>query len=337
MSCSCGATGYWGNGCCPTCSPSNVAIRGQCTDPGTITSARSLVGLDSQFCHGRITNGPGLLNNVINGSGNSQITWSNTPKIDPESVTAAETTAFGNFLILSADSRMRQLQAPNIASLVVQTNGSGQFVLDTIPAATVPDPLNVNDLGVADQATIDKLEVNDTFEINNLSAGTAVNLLALNASNQVILQALAQGLSISMFFESATSPSPANPNIAKTSGQYFEIGNKMFGGTNVGIQTGQSLIIQEAGNYLIFWSAQHRCGSTAGKVGTWLEINGTVVNYGNGKADAAVSNGAVPQMYGAFGMDVRTYALNDVIKLLLYSSYGALQTLEVRLIAVRIP
>ncbi len=341
MSCSCGNTGFWGNGCCPSCQPSNVAIRGGCTDPGTITSARFLVGLDPQFCHGRITNGPGVLNNIVNGSGNSVISWSNTPKIDPESVQGVEDQSFGNFLILSSDSRMRQLIAPAVAGLTVQTNATGQFIIGAPPAATIPDPLEVSDLVVSDQATIDKLEVNGEVELNGLVAGTAVNILGFDAANKVVLTALGQGLGISTFFESPTSPSASTPNLNKNSGEYLVIGNRLFdsGQDNIAVGTSESLTIQDAGNYLIMWQAQSRMAGGAGTLcGVWLELNGTVVNYGNGRTTSITTiNTTNGSMWQLGGMDVRAYAANTTIKLLLNATTTDIQTCEVRLVAVRIP
>lgn len=342
MSCctSCGTFGSWAGSCCPTCQPSNVAIRGQCTDPGTITTARFLIGLDTQFCHGRIVNNAGLLSNEVNGSGNSSIAWRQSPKIDPEAVTAQENIAFGNLLIVGSDSRLHQLVVPSTSGLVLQTNGSGNLILDELPEATVPDPLNVNDLGVANDATIENLEVNGDVELNGLASGTAVSLLGLNATNEVVLSALSQGLSISMFFESATSPNASTPNKDKNSGEYLIIGNRLFdsGGDNIGVTTSESITIQDAGNYLILWQSQLRWTNAGGiKAGVWLEINGAVVNYGTGRTDSAVTGISSNQMYPATGMDVRTYAAGDVIKLLLNTNDASIQTFEVRLVAVRIP
>lgn len=338
MSCCTGTS----NCCCDSCQPSNVVYRGECQDPGSLTSLRFVSGLDYKFCEGRLQSGTGLLNSVTNGSGNSQITWSDTPKLNPESVTGVQNVTFGNFFVLGSDSRMRQLEAPNASGLFLQTDGAGNVVFGAAPAATVPDPLNVNDLTVANSATIEDLETNGIVELNNLASGTAVNILGLNAANQIILQSLSQGLTISMFFESPTSPNANDPNVAKTSGQYLVIGNRLFdsGDDNISVATSESLEVQDQGTYLILWMAQFRLGGAASaKAGVWLEINGTVVNQGNGRTDGNVSgtdvqNGA---MYGAFGMDVREYSANDVIKLLLNETATNLETFEVRLIAVRFP
>lgn len=328
--------------CCDTAVPANIVYRGQCTDPGTI-SARYLYGLDYQFCPGRLPSATGLLNSIQNGSGNYSLAFSDTPKLNPETVTAAENITFGNFFVLGSDNRMRQLEAPNTPSLFLQTNASGEVIFGAAPAATVPDPLNVNDLTVANQATIENLEVNGTVEVNNLSAGTAVSLIGLNASNQFITQTLSQGLSISMFFESPTSPgSGTPPNKSKTSGQYLVIGNRLFdsGQDNIAVSTSEALTVQDAGNYLIYWQAQFRAGGAAtAKFGVWLEVNGTVVNLGNGRTDSEVTGVDVNNgdMMALSGMDVRTYAANDVIKLLLNETASNSETFEVRLIAVRIP
>lgn len=345
MSCSNGYCGTCGFNpcCCDQCSPSNVIYRGSCQDPGSLSSLRFVSGLDYKFCSGRLQSGTGFLNSVTNGSGNSVITWTDTPKIDPESVTATENVTFGNLMILSADNRMRQLEVPVDSGLFLQTNGSGNLILGAAPTATVPDPLVVNDLTVANLAEIEDLTVNGDVEVNNLATGTAVNLLALDATNKVILQSLSQGLSISMFFESPTSPNASVPNKTKVSGDYLIIGNRIFdsGQENISVTTSESLTVQDAGNYLILWTAQIRAGgsTSSGKFGVWLEINGTTVNYGNGRTDGNVSGVDVDggQMFGAFGMDVRTYAANDVIKLLLNENCPQEEVFEVRLIAVRIP
>lgn len=327
--------------CCDIAQPANIVYRGQCTDPGTITNARYLMGLDYQFCPGRITNNTGLLYAQQNGSGNFQIGFSDTPKLNPETVTATENVTFGNFFVLGSDSRMRQLEAPATPSLFLQTNASGDVVFGAAPTATVPDPLNVNDLTVANLATFEDVEINDDIEINNLASGTAVNLLALDSNNKVITQTLAQGLSISMFFESPTSPNSDDPNVAKVSGEYLVIGNRLFdsGSDNIAVTTSVSLTVQDAGFYKIEWSGQIRLGGNNGKCGIWLEVNGTVVNLGNGRTDSQVSNVTVTNgtMNYLTGMDVREYAANDVIKLLLNETATNCETFEVRLVATRFP
>ncbi len=298
--------------------------------------------LDYQMCPGRLTNGAGLLNSVVNGSGNYVLSFSNTPKIDPEVYTAATNTAFGNLFVLGSDNRMRQLQAPETANLTMQTNGTGDLVLAPTPTATIPDPLEVTDLVVTGDATLENLEVNGDVELNGISTGTAVNLLAVDATNQVILQAIGQGLSISMFFESATSPGAGSPpNEAKNSNDYLVIGNRLFdsGQDNIAVTTSESLTVQDAGNYLIMWQAQCRMGGGTGRnAGVWLELNGTIVNYGNGRTTSvggiSASNGA---MFQLTGMDVRTYAAGTVIKLILNATDTDIATYEARLVAVRIP
>src|SRR5690349_24554292 len=92
--------------CCDTAVPANIVYRGECTDPGTINSARYLIGADYKFCYGRISNNTGLLYAQQNGSGNFQIGFSDTPKLNPETVTATENITFGNFFVLGSDSRM---------------------------------------------------------------------------------------------------------------------------------------------------------------------------------------------------------------------------------------
>jgi hypothetical protein len=219
MSCCTGLS----NCCCSTCQPANVIYRGECQDPGTLTTLRYLSGLDYKFCPGRLANSGGLLNAIQNGSGNWDIRFQNTPKLDPEVVTAAEDVTFGNLFVLGSDNRMRQLEVPATSGLFMQTNASGNLVLSAPPAATIPDPLVVNDLTVVDDAVINDLTTNGIVTLNNIPSGTVANLLGLDASNVLVTQALAAGLAACMFYESNSSPGAGSPNAAKTNGEFLVI------------------------------------------------------------------------------------------------------------------
>jgi hypothetical protein len=322
--------------CCSTCQPANVIYQGECTDPGTLANLRYVSGLDYKFCPGRLTNSGGILNAIQLGSGNWTISFQNTPKLDPEVVTAAEDVTFGNLFVLGSDNRMRQLEVPASAGLFMQTNASGNLVLSAPPAATVPDPLVINDLTVVDDAVINDLVTNGIVTINNISSGTVANLLGLDASNVLVTQALAAGIAATMFFESSTSPnSGVAPNRLKVSGQALIIGNRLFdsGANLISVTTSESITVNVAGQYVICWQSQLRMNGN-GQAGVWLVINGVVVNWGGGRTDAQVVNSATTNTNAPTGLEVRSLAVGDVLQLQLSSTAGV-ATYEVRLIALK--
>lgn len=333
---SCG-TGYTG-ACCPTCQPAQSIFQGECQDPGTQTVGRFLPVLDYKFCHGRLATAAGFLVGNINGSGNAQFTWTTTPQVELMDYGAAENVAFGKLVVMGSDFRWRALTPPATLGLFMQTDAMGNLVLGDPPAATVPDPLAINDLSVANEATINDLTTNGTVTLNNISSGTVVNLLGLDVSNEVVTQALAAGVAGSMFFESATSPNVNTPNKTKTTGQYLEIGNRLFdsGANLISVTTGQALTVNVAGKYILFWAAQVRA-STGVTVGAWLEINGVIVNQGNGRTGSAITAPGDAYVAPVSGFEMRSLAANDVLKLQ-FSAFGGvsnIQTFEVRLLALK--
>lgn len=325
--------------CCSTCSPANVIYRGECTDPGTFTNLRYVSGLDYKFCPGRLTNSGGILNAIQLGSGNWNISFQNTPKLDPEVVTAAENVTFGNLFVLGSDNRMRQLEVPASAGLFMQTNAVGQLVLGAAPAATVPDPLVINDLTVVNEAIINDLTTNGIVTLNNTPDGTVVNLLGLDVSNVLVKQALSAGVAVSSFYESPSSPGAgAPPNIAKTNGQFLVIGNRLFdsGANLISVSTSESLTVNVAGKYLMFWLAQSRTSGAANpNVGAWLQLNGVIVNYGNGRTSFTGGSSGNAQLFHLSGIEARSLAIGDVIQLQLSEVATNIETYEVRFIAIK--
>ncbi len=138
-----------------------------------------------------------------------------------------------------------------------------------------------------------------------------------------------------MFYEASTSPSATSPNQTKINGQYLVIGNRLFdsGGNLIRVTTSEALTVNVAGKYLLGWMALCRSLTNA-KVSVDLEVNGVVVNNGNGRNDAAVPNCAALQFVPLTGFEVRTLAVNDVIKLQLSAS-GAMQTFNARMVALK--
>lgn len=322
-------------GCCPTCQPARSIYQGECQDPGTLIPGRHLVVLDYKFCERRLTNSAGFLVSNQNGSGNFGIGFTTTPQVQLGEVTATANTAFGQLIVMGSDYRWRALDAPASAGLFLQTNASGGLIFGAPPEATVPDPLVVNELTVTTTATMDDVTTNGTLTLNNIAAGTVVNLLGLDASNEVVKQALTAGIAACMFYESATSPGAGAPNKSKTNGQYLVIGNRLFdsGANLISVTTSESVTVNVAGKYVLLWQSEIRMTAN-GKAGTWLEINGVIVNQGTGRTDAEVSNATAANTAGFTGMEVRSLAINDVIKLQL-SATAAVTTFEARLIAIK--
>lgn len=342
MSCSttcsnCG-NGYTG-GCCPTCQPSNVITRGECQDPGVFTYGSFLSVRDYRFCNGRLANAAGLLVNEVNASGNSRITFSSTPKIQLSDVTAAQDTAFGQLLVMGSDYRWRALDGSGVPSLFLQTNASGDVVFGAAPAATVPDPLAINNLSVAVAAEIEDLETNGTVTMNNIAAGTPVSLLGLNASSELVTQNIASSIAFTMFYEEPTSPSANSPNAAAAASSYLVIGNRLYdsGANLISVATSQAITVNTAGKYVLFFEALCRIPAS-GKAGIGLEVNGVVVNTGNSRTDSAITATGPAGSLGAFsGMETRNLAANTVIKLqLLAGTTAGVATYNARIVAIKL-
>lgn len=336
--CTCGTT--YGGSCCPSCQPANVIYQGECTDPGTLTTGRFLSVLDFKFCERRLASGTGgFLVSNINGSGNAGFTWTTTPQVQLIDYQAAENVDFGQLVVMGSDYRWRALVAPAAAGLFMQTDATGNVYFGSAPAATVPDPLAIGDLSVSNLATLNDVTTNGTVTLNNLASGTVANLLAVNAANELILQAVAAGIAGTMFYESNTSPGVATPNAAKISGEYLVIGNRLFdsGANLISVTTSESITVNVAGKYLILWQGQVRTGGAAAPAaGVWLEINGVIVNPGNGRT-SGLSGTAVStaQMWQLTGMEMRSLSANDVLRLQLSETASSVATYEVRLVAIK--
>lgn len=340
MACTCVTcqTSYSGS-CCPTCQPASSIYQGECADPGTINPGRFLSVLDYKFCERRLTNAPGFLVANINGSGNYSLAFSTTPQVALSEYLATEDQVFGNLIVMGSDNRWRYLQGPSSLGLYLQTDANGMLFFGDPPTATVPDPLAINDLSVANEATINDLTTNGTVTLNNIAAGTVVNLLGLDVSNEVVLQSLAAGIAGCMFYESNTSPGVGTPNAAKTNGQYLVIGNRLFdsGANLISVTTSESITVNVAGKYAIFWQTQVRTGGAAAALaGAWLEVNGVVVNPGNGRTSGLSGTAAsTALMWQLTGMEMRSLSVNDVLRLQLSETASVVAAYEARLIAIK--
>lgn len=331
----CPTCGPYTGSCCPTCQPANVIFQGECTDPGTLNPGRFLQVLDYKFCEHRLTNAPGFLTANQNGSGNYAISFTTTPQVQLTEYQAAANTTFGNIVVMGSDYRWRYLSGPASLGLFLQTDANGMLFFGDPPAATVPDPLAINNLNVSTLATIAALTTSGTVTLNNTTAGTPVNLLGLNASNEVVTQNIASSFAATMFYEAPTSPSPDAPNKTATNGSYLVIGNRLYdsGSNLITVTTSQALTVAVAGKYFIVWDGLCR-SSAAIKSSISLEVNGVLVNNGNGRTDSELGNGVALQFFPFMGFEVRNLAVGDVLKLQLAAT-GAITTYQVRMAALK--
>lgn len=330
---SCGI-GYSGS-CCPTCQPANSIYQGECADPGTLTIGRFLNVLDYKFCERRLTNAPGFLTANVNGSGNYGIGFTTTPQVQLDEVVALEGTAFGNLIVMGSDYRWRALQAPSTLGLYLQTDANGNMFFGDPPAAVVPDDLAIENLNVADTATFNDVVTNGTVTLNNIASGTVVNLLGLDVSNELVLQALTAGIAGIMFYEAATSPSAAAPNKSKANGENLVIGNELFdsGANLINVFTSESLKVAVAGKYALIWVGTCQMGLNS-KAAISLMVNNVMVNNA-GRTDTEIGTSSAARAIAPFtGIEMRSLAVNDVLNLQLNSS-GTVNTFNVRLIAIK--
>lgn len=322
--CSCGGCG------CASCQPANVIYSGTCTDPGTIASGRHLSVLDYKFCEKRLTNGVGILNAVQLGSGGYAINWTNTPKIALESYQSVQDAAFGNIVILGSDNILRQLLVPAASGLFLQTDGAGNPVFGSPPSAVVPDPLAINELNVAVEATIEDLEVNGDLTLPNAAPGTIVSLLGLDATNKVVEQAVSAGVAASMFYESNVSPSSTAPNLSKNNGEFLVIGNRIFdsGASLVNVTTSELVTVAVAGLYYITFSAVIRMQSNS-RAGISLIINGIDVNDA-GRFDSDISTIPDGQVAQFNSFEIRRLAVGDALQVQLSATSADPETFNAR-------
>lgn len=330
---------YCGAGCATGCGCQCANVAGifdcTCEDPGSVSYGSHLSVRDGQFCERRLENAVGFLQNQVTGSGQFRQTFTTTPNIALGTFSVTADAAFGNLIAINADGIWRQLDFPNSAGLVLQTNASGQIVASALPAATIPDPLTVTTLN-ATTANLGTLNLSGTASMAGLASGTIAQAVGLDGSGNLVKGGSSSGVQSAMFFESASGNSTATPNSGVVAGGYLTIGNLLFdsGGSIAQVQDSQTVKILAAGNYLVDWGGQidtlntDRTGMTI-----QLVVNGIVVNNGNCyPLPPVLSSSAGNRTMPVSGFDLRGLALNDTIKLQLSSASGAtLTTYQVRL------
>ncbi len=173
--------------------------------------------------------------------------------------------------------------------------------------------------------------------LDGVVSGTPVALLGLDANNDVVTQSIASTIAATMFFEAPTSPGGVVPNMTAATGTYLVIGNKLYdsGANLINVTTSQALTVAVAGKYDIDFEGLCIVGANS-RAAISLEINGVVVNNGNGLVTGAAGTVATAtrSWIPLVGKETRTLAIGDVIKLLLNFD-GTCQTYNVRLNALK--
>lgn len=327
--CGCGGCG------CNSCAPSNTVFRALCDDPGSVNFGTYLSVLDPQFCRNRLIQGTGVLQSILDGSGNPQITFTNAPVVDLNDNQAVVGVTFGDLVTIGSDNILTRLLGPAVANQILITNALGQLIFSPIPAATVPDPLTVGTLTVTGTATLNNVAIGGAVSATAIPSGTATVFLGLDGSNNVVQQTVSSSTAqIAQFFESPTSPNASYPNQFKPPGSNLTIGNLLYdsGGGIITVTDSVTLTVARAGAYEIKWGGfQKRSGNANWNAGFQLQINGITV-----------SNGGMPptqQLTGQNGITfscsfMRSLSVGDTIRLLLVGT-GTPEIFEVWLNAVR--
>lgn len=321
--CSCGGCG------CDQCRPANTVFESTCTDPGSITALRHLLGLDAQFCERRLLPGTGGFLVARLTPNGVLIGFSNTPTVALEEFLAVQGVAFGQVLVQQSDNVMRAMNGPAVANLVLGTNAAGQAMWIPIPAATVPDPLTVTDLTVTNLATLNNVAISGGVVFSGLGTGTLAFTLGVDAGGNLIQGTPATtGVQVAAFFEAPTSPAPVpGPNDGATAGNNLTIGNLIFdsvgtpGGALWTATNSQTLTCLTAGVYIVdFGGEVFYTGGSSGQPAINLLVNGVNVNNGNARSDASITT--TLRVANVWGQNMRRFAVGDTVQLQLGASSG---------------
>lgn len=320
--CSCGGCG------CDQCRPANTVFESACSDPGSITALRHLMGLDQALCPRRLLPGTGGFLVARLTPNGVLIGFSNTPTVALEEFLAVQGVAFGQVLVQQSDNVMRAMNGPAVANLVLGTNAAGQAMWIPIPAATVPDPLTVTDLTVTNLATLNNVAISGGVVFSGLGTGTLAFTLGVDAGGNLIQGTPATtGVQVAAFFEAPTSPSPTTPNSGATAGNPLTIGNLIFdsvgtpGGALWTATNSQTLTCLTAGVYVVDFGGQVTwTGGSSGQASIVLLVNGVPVNNGNGRPDAAITT--TLRNANLWGQNMRRFSVGDTVQLQLGSTSG---------------
>lgn len=339
-SCCCGGAG------CSQCQEANTIYAATCADPGSLTTLRHLAGYDAQFCKRRLLPGTGgylVARQTPNGW---LIGFSTTPTIALEEFLAVQGVTFGQLLVQQSDNVMRAMNPPAVANLVLGTDAGGNAMWIPIPAATVPDPLVVNDLTVTNLATLNNVAISGGVNFTGLGTGTLVFTLGVDGSGNLIQGTPATtGVQVAMFYQQATSPGPGlGPNDTAAPGDMLTIGNLLFdsvlpavpGGALITVTNSQMLTVVTDGLYVLTWGGEVSYGGGGfGTPSINLLINGMEVN--RGYARGGYGGLEVNRALSVAGSESRRLVAGTTIQLQLDAASGNnSHTYEVRLTATRL-
>lgn len=325
---------------CSPCSPANVVNQAACTDPGSATQLRHLLGLDAQFCERRLLPGVGgYLVARQTASGTWLIAFTNQPVVDLASYQAIAGQVIPNLVVQGSDNILRELLGPAAANLILLTNAAGQLIFAPIPTATVPDPLTVNDLTVNNVATLNDVTVGGGVVFSGLGTGTLSFFLGVDAGGNLIQGTPATtGVQTCMFYETPQSPGATSPNESVAPNGLLTIGNLINdsvlpvvpGGALITAINSQTLSVLTAGWYNIDFCAQ--INGTNSIAYLQLEVNGVNVNTGNASNIAAQAT--TQRIQNLAGFASGRFPVGTTLQLRLGPALNA-QTYAVRLRATR--
>lgn len=311
----------------------------ECPDPGSISPARHLSVLDYKLCDKRLTNTAGVLVNNITGSGAGNIQWTNSPCVLVPSVEISEGMAFANILAALGDLGCWSRLVPAGSADGYLKASSGQWVIQDVPTANIPDPLNVANLSVTTLATIAALNVTGTLCAPGTASGTIVSVLGLDTNGCIVKSSggsTSVGVSLAMYYENTEETAAATPNSTIGNGAYAQIGNEIFDSDSIAaVQSVDTIKIVMAGKYFVLWGAYYDTPSSPRDVNLNLEINGatpSIPGFGPGR----LTDSSPQVRYPVNGFTIRTLAANDTLKLKCESSVATNNPLKkVKMLLVR--
>lgn len=234
---------------CPSC---------ECTDPGIITAGRFLNVRDYKFCDRRLQNAPGVLVNRVTGSGQSNIVWTVDPCIPSTEYEVEAGDTISHLLVALGDQGCYRRLKPAVGSdgLYLKSIG-GQWVVDELDTATIPDPLTLQQLIVQNSATINDLTVGDALTFTALATGTIVATVGLDAGGNLVKQTSGTSslaMKVALYYESSSLVASSTPNDPINKNAYAIIGNEIFDTDNLATVSNQQTIrIDVTGKYFIWW------------------------------------------------------------------------------------
>lgn len=316
MSCGCGTPWCCGDPCVTT---TVTACIGE--DPGMATQGRYLALYDTQFRLRRLQSATGVLEALLDGSGNIVLRFTNSPTVAYTTMPLGLDVPFTGLLAAVGDQSITKKLAPT-AQGFLRANADGTWQTTTLPAAVVPDPLTLTTLN-ASNGNITDLTTTGTVIFDNLPTDTAVQALGLNAAGELVIpsgssSAALGGTKIAKYYESPTFETlGSTPNADKNNGEFLIIGNRIFDPDVIASVTDQTTLrIEQAGNYLVHWGG---CVGRVLSLGVDTDrFNASIVLMKNG---AHVSNGNQRDLRIGFkdalsfsGIYADDFAVGDTIK-----------------------